>query len=341
MSSNQGAWLDGKDKKLRVDSSEMPKAGADQIVVKNHAVAVNPVDWKIQDSGMYIQKWPMILGCDVAGEVTEVGDNVKRFKKGDRVAGHAVSLASGASEDGGFQLYSRITAGKAAIIPSKISYAAGSVLPLAIDTATVGLYSSSSEGKGLGLPMPSLNPKPAGKTIVVWGGSSSVGALATQLAVASGAKVIATASSHNFDFCMSNGATDVVDYKSSSVVEDVVKAVKSAGGDFVGTYDAISLPEQSLKHTVPITDKLGGGVLSIVLQAPENPPSSVKVAHVFGINEMTHPIWENYVTQALKDGKLKAVPEPLVIGKGLESVQKGLDKNKEGVSAKKVVIELS
>lgn len=40
---------------------------------------------KIQDSGMFIQQWPNILGCDIAGEVSEVGSEVQRFKKGDRV----------------------------------------------------------------------------------------------------------------------------------------------------------------------------------------------------------------------------------------------------------------
>jgi len=213
-------------------------------------------------------------------------------------------------------------------------------LPLAIDTALVGLCSSASEGKGLGLPLPDLNPKPCGKTIVIWGGSSSVGAVATQLAVAGGAKVVAVASSHNFDFCKKNGASEVCDYKQSSIVDDVVSAVKSVGGDFIGVYDAISIQDQSFKHVLPILEKLGGGILPVVLGPPEKVPDNVKVAHVFGVNPMTHPVWEKYITPALEDEKLKCVPEPLIIGKGLESVQAGLNKNKEGVSAKKVVIEL-
>jgi NADPH:quinone reductase-like Zn-dependent oxidoreductase len=130
-------------------------------------------------------------------------------------------------------------------LPSKISFAEGSVLPLAIDTALVGLI--GHDGQGLGLPLPSLNPKPIGKTIVVWGGSSSVGALAIQLAAAAGARVITTASSHNFDFVKKAGATAAVDYKKSSVVDDVVEAVKNAGGEFVGVYDAISVQDQSCK----------------------------------------------------------------------------------------------
>lgn len=44
---------------------------------------------KIQDYGVFVQKWPTVLGCDVAGEVVEVGDAVKHVKKGDRVMGYA------------------------------------------------------------------------------------------------------------------------------------------------------------------------------------------------------------------------------------------------------------
>ncbi|KAK3107945.1 hypothetical protein LTR53_018003, partial [Teratosphaeriaceae sp. CCFEE 6253] len=235
-------------------------------------------------------------------------------------------------------LYSRVKAGKAAVLPKSITYAAGSVLPLALDTAAVGLYSDGD--KGLGLPPPSLDPKPSGKVLVLWGGSSSVGALVTQLAVASGVKVITTASTHNFGFCKDAGASEVFDYKSLSVVDDVVAAVKSTGAEFVGLYDAISLPDDSYKYTLPIVEKLGGGVLSIVLPPPENAPKGVKPAGVFGINDMTHGIWEDYVTPALEAGKLRCLPPPQVVGKGLEAVQAGLDANKKGVSAKKVVIEL-
>lgn len=82
---NRAAWLGGKGEKFDVADSPMPKAKADHVVVKNKAIAINPVDWKIQDYGAFIQKWPAILGCDVAGEVYEVGEKVTAFKVGDRV----------------------------------------------------------------------------------------------------------------------------------------------------------------------------------------------------------------------------------------------------------------
>ncbi|KAH9833623.1 oxidoreductase [Teratosphaeria destructans] len=337
MSSNQAAYLDGKDKKLRVGDATMPKPEAEEIVVKNHAVAVNPVDWKIQDYGMFVKEFPFVLGCDIAGEVVDVGSSVKRFKKGDRVLSHVVSLASQDNRHGGFQLYTAADSNKTAILPASLSYAEGSVLPLAVDTAQVGL--TGFDGQGLGLGLPSLDPKSSGKVVVVYGASSSVGVVATQLASAAGAKVVAIASSHNHSFVKSAGAVDAYDYKDAKVVDDVVAAVKKHGGTFAGVYDAISTAD-SYKITVPVLEKLGGGPLSTVLPGPENPPSSVKVFNIFGINPLTHPVWSEYVTPALEAGKLRAIPEPLIVGKGLEAVQKGLDENKKGVSAKKVVVEL-
>ena len=92
MASNQAAWLDGAGKQLRIAEAPMPKPGPDQVVIKNKAIAINPVDWKVQDTGFFIKNWPVVLGCDVAGDIVEVGDNVKKFKKGDRVAAFVLHL---------------------------------------------------------------------------------------------------------------------------------------------------------------------------------------------------------------------------------------------------------
>lgn len=60
---NKAAWLtEAKQNPLKVDHAPMPSPGADEVVIKNKAVAVNPVDWKIQDSGLFIQSYPNVLG---------------------------------------------------------------------------------------------------------------------------------------------------------------------------------------------------------------------------------------------------------------------------------------
>lgn len=78
-----------------------------------------------------------------------------------------------------------------------------------------------------------------------------------------------------------------------------------------------------------------------MLPVPESVPSNVQATFFYCLQpELTGPVWLNYITPALEAGKLKCLPEPLIVGKGLESIQKGLDIHRKGVSAKKVVIEL-
>jgi hypothetical protein len=85
--SNRAAWLKAANTPLEVGPAPMPTAGPGEIIVKNAAIAINPIDWHQQDAGIFVQQFPAIIGCDVAGEVHEIGSGVERFKKGDRVIG--------------------------------------------------------------------------------------------------------------------------------------------------------------------------------------------------------------------------------------------------------------
>lgn len=227
-------------------------------------------------------------------------------------------------------------------IPESTSYTDAVVLPLAISTAAAGLYQKGF----LELPYPTSSPKPSGKVMLVWGGSSSVGSTAIQLAVASGVQVVTTASKRNHDYCSKLGAKAVIDYNSSSVVDEIVSAIKDTGADFAGVYDSISLPE-SFKHCFEVIQKVGGSKnMATVLPPPEDKPSEINAQGVFAVTiatqhkEVGDAVWQKFVPGALQSGDLKCLPEPMVVGKGLESVQKGFDVQKAGVSAKKVVIEL-
>lgn len=89
MASNKAAWLTKAGTPLEVGEAPLPTAGPREIVVHNAAVAINPLDCHMQDAGVFITQWPAVFGCDVAGEVHEVGSDVgERFKVGDRVIGY-------------------------------------------------------------------------------------------------------------------------------------------------------------------------------------------------------------------------------------------------------------
>lgn len=153
-------------------------------------------------------------------------------------------------------------------IPDSLPYEQAVVLPLSISTAAAGLYQKGF----LELPYPLADAKPSGKTILIWGGSSSVGSSAIQLAVASGLEVVSTSSKKNIEYVKSLGAKHVFDHSDSKVVEDITAILK--GTDFVGAYDAISLPE-TLAPTVEIVHHIGGGQIAIVLPASVKVPSNV------------------------------------------------------------------
>ena len=79
---------------LSVGSAQMPNIDAKEVIIENHSIAIKLIDWKVRDLGWLIQTWQMILGCDAAGVVVEIGSDVHHLKQGDRVLGHAVSLVS-------------------------------------------------------------------------------------------------------------------------------------------------------------------------------------------------------------------------------------------------------
>ncbi|KAG6363871.1 hypothetical protein INS49_008974 [Diaporthe citri] len=354
MASNQAAWLEGKDAPLAIGAADMPKPGPSEVVVKNHAVAINPLDWKMQE-GLHVDKFPVVMGTDIAGEIHEVGSEVKNFKTGDRVLAHCTGIMDQKPQSGAFQLYSAAHSALASRIPAGMSFADAAVLPLALSTAAQGLYAREY----LALPAPRASPaQPSNKCILVWGGSSSVGAAAIQLAKASGVTVLATASARNLDAVRSElGADHAFDYKSADVVEDIVGAVKhlrdTRGVEFLGIYDAISEPRIFKEALGPIFDRLESEKLIsakrlVMVLLPSDLPDDVQVKMVFAgmllpghdYDDVTSLVWESFVPEALETGRLKPAPPPLVVGKGLEAIQEGINQNKKGVSFKKVVVEL-
>ncbi|KAL1997656.1 hypothetical protein VTN02DRAFT_1177 [Thermoascus thermophilus] len=140
MTDNQAAWLPApRQRPLRVDAAPFPQPGKNQLVVKNHAVAVNPVDWRVQDSGTFIHRYPAILGEDVAGEVVALGEHSdRRFARGDRVVAYPLGLPRDDPAQGGFQRYTLVEELLTAPVPSAVSLERAVVLPLALSTAAAG-----------------------------------------------------------------------------------------------------------------------------------------------------------------------------------------------------------
>ncbi|KAF2112553.1 oxidoreductase-like protein [Lophiotrema nucula] len=339
--SNKAAWITAaKAHPFEVKEAPMPKAGANEVVIKNHAVAINPVDWKIQEWGIFLKEYPNILGTDVAGEIHEVGEGVTQFKKGDRVIGHALSLLTTAPKDSAFQLYTTCPPLAVSKIPSSLPYTHAAVLPLSISTAAACLFKKEA----LALPLPSQTTKPnsTGKSVLVWGGSSSVGCSAIQLAVGAGVKVVSVASAHNLGKLKELGADAVFDYNSSSVIEDILKALE--GTEFAGVCDCIGTPP-AVTQWSQVYEKLGGRY-GTVMPDPKGLPEGIEGTFVFapqvvmGDRFIGEAVWAKYVPEGLEKGTFRAAPEPTVVEGGLGKVQGAVDELKKGVSYGKIVVAL-
>ncbi len=371
MPSNQAAWLTAKGvTPLEVKAAPYTPPGVNEIVVKNRAIAINPIDWIKVLAGNIMFSWikyPFILGSDLAGEVFEVGNGVTRFKVGDRVVGHAVGMdhRSNKASEGAFQEYTVIRTNLASPIPDSLSYEAACVLPLCLSTAACGLFMKDF----LALQYPTVSPKSTGKalTLLIWGGSTSLGSNAIQLATAAGYEVITTASPKNFDYVKRLGAVEAFDYRSPTVVKDIINAFKNretAGAMSIGTGSlvacievlgackgrkfiaqaSVDLPEEMPSSTLGWVSVGMGMTLSGITTSIKSMSNGVSKKFIFGsdlmANEVGKAIYEDFLPAALAQGKFIAAPEPQVVGKGLQYVQQAMDVHKKGVSAKKVVVTL-
>lgn len=151
--------------------------------------------------------------------------------------------------------------------------------------------------------------------------------------------MIAIAGAHNADLCKRCGADEVFDHKDPAVVEKVLVAITRSGNKLAGIVDPIS-SANSYAHNLAILAKQGGGQIAGSHPPPVEVPANVKAGMFYAVSDIAAPVWKDYVTPALKAGRLQCLPLPTVVGKGLEFVQEALKKSSAGVSGTKVVIEL-
>lgn len=288
---NVAAWaLKAKQRPFVVSNAPYSPPAKGHIAIQVFDVAINPIDWIMQESDIFNLKYPNIFGTDVAGEIFEIGDDVKDFHVGQRViayvhedstlprynsADHNTSHCNGFSSNdqshGAFQKYTCVPQTAVSELPYSIPTSVGVVLPLGISTAAAGLYQKAF----LALPYPSEKPDALGRTILVWGGSSSVGSCCIQLAVASGAEVVATASPKNFEYCKKLGAKQCFNYRDEDVEDQVIKALKDK--TVAGAYHAVG-GDGAVKSCARIVDQTKGKAIVVTVRGvpDEGMPSSVR-----------------------------------------------------------------
>ncbi len=182
---------------LKLTDVPNPSVQDNDVLVQIHAASVNLLDSKIKSGEFKLllpYQFPLILGHDVAGVVTQVGANVRSFKVGDEVYARPADHRIGA-----FAEYIAIDESDVAHKPSNISMEEAASIPLVSLTAWQALVEKANLQKG--------------QKVFIQAGSGGVGTFAIQLAKHLGATVATTASASNVDWLKGLGADVVVDYK--------------------------------------------------------------------------------------------------------------------------------
>jgi NADPH:quinone reductase len=194
-----------------------PEPSAEQVRVRNHAVAVNFFDL-LQVRGKYQVKppFPFTPGAEIAGEIDAVGSGASRWRVGDRVL--ALPMAAGFAELT-LAAESRVFA-----IPDRMDWPEAAALPVVYHTSYYGLKDRGQ-----------LAP---GEWLLVHAAASGVGMAAIQLGRAFGARVIATAgSAEKLDFARRQGAEHALNYRYADWPDRVKEITGGSGANVI--YDPV------------------------------------------------------------------------------------------------------
>jgi len=190
---------------LKLEDIEKPTPADDQVLVKVHAAAVNPLDFHYMRGTPYIMRMDSgigspknaRLGVDFAGTVEAVGKNVTRFHPGDEVFG---------GRNGAFGEYVTVREDRNIVMkPANMTFEQAASVPIAAITA---LQALRDKGK-----------IQAGQKVLINGASGGVGTFAVQIAKSFGAEVTGVCSTKNLDMVRKIGADRVVDYTKEDVTQ--------------------------------------------------------------------------------------------------------------------------
>lgn len=244
---------------LSIDEVDRPEAAPGQVLIRNRALGVNPVDWKLR-SGYVKERFPLtmpcILGGDIAGVVEELGEGVTGFAVGERVYSLLGII-------GAYAEYTSVDARRVAHSPGLVDDIQAASIPLAALTAWQGLFEHAC--------------LVAGQSVLIHGAAGGVGSFAVQFARAKGARVIATASARNADYVLGLGAQEVFDYRTDGT------ASQPTGVDL-----ALDLVGDEVDHLLAAL-KPGAVLLQV---APGGNPGTAEKARAAGVDMlgiMVHP----------------------------------------------------
>jgi NADPH:quinone reductase-like Zn-dependent oxidoreductase len=248
---------------LSIEQVPIPSLKPHQVLVRNIAAAQNPTDIKSFDLNRFGDG--AILGCDLCGHVEELGADVTRIQRGDRVGGFV--LGGRPKCLGAYSSYTVVEEAFCFKVPEAISSEAAATLPLALTTAWLALLSPYSLGIDRG--------EREKNQLLIWGGSTSVGQYAIQIARHFGFRFATTCT--NAAAVKALGAEHVFNYRSPTVIEDIKETLP----EITYVLDCVGNETSSAQASSAVRE--AGGILCTIQPGKrntENVKKSVQVKDV-------------------------------------------------------------
>jgi tumor protein p53-inducible protein 3 len=286
----------GDESVLHIGEAPAPALGADDLRIRVRATAVNRADL-LQRQGMYPPPpgASPLLGLECAGEVIDLGINVRGWQRGER----AMALLPG----GGYAEEAVVHAGSALHVPAALSDEEAGAMPEVFLTAFLNIFL--------------LGEPPAGGSVLVHGGGSGVGTAAITLAKEAGLRVIVTAgSAEKCQRCRTHGADVAINYRDGDFTQAVQDATGGAGVNVIldaigGRYLASNLAALALDGRLVIIGLMGGAKSDVNLATV-----LLKRVHVIGSTLRTRSVeqkaaivraFEQRFGSALAAGRIRPV----------------------------------
>ena len=203
---------------LIYEDAPCPAVGEDDVVIRVHAAAVNPIDWVVRAG--YVVGWfnhtlPLIPGWDVSGVIEATGSGVTNFAAGDEVFAR-----TDLNRNGAYAQYMAVRASEVVPKPPSLDHIQAAAVP----HAALAAWKTLIDTAGL----------TGGQSVLIHRAAGGVGSFAVQLAKWRGAHVIGTASAQNLDFLRQLGVDEAIDYnvtRFEDVVDSVDVVLDTMGGD--------------------------------------------------------------------------------------------------------------
>ena len=241
---------------LELHQVPTPTPKLDEVLLRNEWTASTPLDLH-QNDGHLLVSPPQILGDGLAGTVTQVGPGTSRLHVGDKVFGFAYQ----GNAQKAHQEFACVPENLLAVIPDGFSMQEAVTLP----NNFVTVFHALTADLGLELPWPKPDdwvPRRQEATILIWGGSSSVGQFTLQILKFYGyTKLLATASKRNHGLLMEYGASNLFDYNDPKVTNEILKAAGNRPVDLV--LDCIGSKSNSIAPVATIAGK--GTTVAVLL----------------------------------------------------------------------------